>query len=97
MGTEIYATHTLTGNFTIFSSIIGAGIAVATTALIGQNIGAGNLNTVKKCSFLAMVTTSVSMTVIMLIITVLLIDLFAQPSNRNGNGFNCHITGRWGH
>lgn len=27
MGTEVYAAHTLTGNFTIFSSIVGAGLS----------------------------------------------------------------------
>nr|NNM89715.1 MATE family efflux transporter [Bacilli bacterium] len=42
MGVDIYATHTIAGSLTAFSSTIGNGFAVATTAMIGQAIGAKN-------------------------------------------------------
>lgn len=41
LGTEVYAAHTLTGNFTLFASVAGTGLAAATSARVGQRLGAG--------------------------------------------------------
>ncbi|GAA5512425.1 putative FMN/FAD exporter YeeO [Deinococcus carri] len=41
LGTEVYAAHTLTGNFTLFASVTGTGLAAATSARVGQRLGAG--------------------------------------------------------
>lgn len=41
LGTEVYAAHTLTGNFTLFASVAGTGLAAATGARVGQRLGAG--------------------------------------------------------
>ncbi|WP_240689476.1 MATE family efflux transporter [Ammoniphilus sp. YIM 78166] len=67
MGTEVYAAHTLAGNFTIFASVIGTGFAVATTTLVGKSIGAGNFEDVKKYSLASMLLMSLMMTVTLLI------------------------------
>ncbi len=102
MGTKEYAAHTLTGNFTMFSTIVGTGLAVATTTLIGQSLGAGRTDEVKSYSKWAMIISSAVMSitllfvwgtsfwathffttdqfVIHLMITVLLIDVIAQPA-----------------
>ena len=50
MGTEVYAAHTLAGNFTIFASVIGTGFAAATTTLVGKSIGSGKIDDAKKYS-----------------------------------------------
>lgn len=42
MGTKVYAAHTLTSNFTLFAAVAGTGLAAATTARVGQRIGAGD-------------------------------------------------------
>ncbi len=42
MGTKVYAAHALTSNFTLFASVAGAGLAAATSARVGQKIGAGD-------------------------------------------------------
>ncbi|TCJ87952.1 UNVERIFIED_ORG: putative MATE family efflux protein [Anoxybacillus amylolyticus] len=68
MGTEIYAAHTLAGNLTIFSTIIGTGFAVATTTLIGKSLGAKNLESVKKYAKVSMIGTSIAMTMMTLVI-----------------------------
>lgn len=62
MGTEVYAAHTLTGNFTLFSSIVGTSLATATTTLVGKSLGAGQYNEAKAYSFISIVCTSVMMT-----------------------------------
>lgn len=102
MGTNVYAAHTLTGNFTMFSTIVGTGLAVATTTLIGQSLGAGRTDEVKSYSKWSMIICSAVMSftlllvwgtsfwtthffttdpyVIQLIVTVLLIDVIAQPA-----------------
>ncbi|QLG13428.1 MATE family efflux transporter (plasmid) [Deinococcus sp. D7000] len=41
LGTQVYAAHTLTGNFTLFASVAGTGLAAATSARVGQRLGAG--------------------------------------------------------
>ncbi|WP_373231849.1 MATE family efflux transporter [Cohnella sp.] len=68
MGTDIYAAHTLTGNFTLFSTIVGSGLAVATTTLIGQNTGSGKLDHVKRYGNIAISLTSIIMTGVLLIV-----------------------------
>lgn len=102
MGTNVYAAHTLAGNFTIFSTIVGTGFAAAIISLIGKHIGLGQLDEVRTYSKISMRMTSVIMTfvvflvclgsiwgthlftsdagVISLIITVLFIDVIAQPA-----------------
>lgn len=42
MGTKVYAAHALTANFTLFAAVAGAGLSAATSARIGQRIGAGD-------------------------------------------------------
>jgi len=42
LGTNVYAAHTLTGNFTLFASVAGTGFAAATSARVGQSLGAGD-------------------------------------------------------
>ncbi|MCY9661977.1 MATE family efflux transporter [Paenibacillus chondroitinus] len=68
MGTDIYAAHTLTGNFTLFSTIVGTGLGVATTTLIGQSIGSGKFEDVKRYGKIATGVTSTVMTVVLLIV-----------------------------
>jgi Na+-driven multidrug efflux pump len=41
LGTEVYTAYTLTGNFTLFASVAGTGLVTATTARVGQRLGAG--------------------------------------------------------
>ncbi|OXM88418.1 MATE family efflux transporter [Paenibacillus rigui] len=71
MGVEIYSAHTLAGNFTLFSTIIGGGIATATSALIGQQLGARDMQSVKLYS-------KASVSLQMLIMTFILFLLFAS-------------------
>ncbi|UPM56134.1 MATE family efflux transporter [Gottfriedia acidiceleris] len=71
MGTEVYAAHTLAGNFTIFASVIGTGFAVATTTLVGKSIGSGQIENARKYSQSSITLMSLSMT-ITLFITCLL-------------------------
>lgn len=63
MGTDIYAAHTLAGNLTIFSTIIGSGLSVATTTLIGKSIGAGELGMAKTYARVCTIVTAVVMTI----------------------------------
>lgn len=67
MGTEVYAAHTLAGNFTIFASVIGTGFATATTTLVGKSIGSGNIDDVKRYSFSSIKLMTFFMTVTLLI------------------------------
>lgn len=67
MGTEVYAAHTLAGNFTIFASVIGTGIAVATTTLVGKSLGAGDIEAVKNYSISSIKLMTISMTTTLLI------------------------------
>lgn len=68
MGTEVYAAHTLAGNFTIFASVIGVGFSTATTTLVGKNIGSGKIDDVKKYSLSSIKLMTLSMTVTLFII-----------------------------
>ncbi|WP_442600066.1 MATE family efflux transporter [Neobacillus sp. D3-1R] len=68
MGTEVYAAHTLAGNFTIFASVIGTGFATATTTLVGKSIGAGDIESAKKYSVSSIKLLIVSMTFMLFIV-----------------------------
>lgn len=70
MGTEAYAAHVLTGNFTIFSTIAGAALAVVTTTLIGQSLGAGRTEEVKSYGRWAMIISSTAMSAIHLLVWI---------------------------
>ena len=78
MGTEVYAAHTLAGNFTIFASVIGTGFQAATTTLVGKSIGAGEIEEAKKYSLSSIKLMSLSMTV-----TLLIIYLFSWQVSTN--------------
>lgn len=67
MGTEVYAAHTLAGNFTIFASVIGTGFATATTTLVGKSIGAGDIEEAKKYSLSSIKLMSLFMTLMLLV------------------------------
>lgn len=67
MGTEVYAAHTLAGNFTIFASVIGTGFAVATTTLVGKSLGAGEIEKAKRYSVSSIFLTSIAMTLVLFI------------------------------
>jgi len=57
LGTNVFAAHQIAGNVEVFSYMIGYGFATAATILVGQQIGAGNLNEAKKyatlCTWIA--------------------------------------------
>lgn len=72
MGTDVYAAHTLAGNFTIFASVVGSGLATATTTLIGQSIGARRADDVKKYS-----KTSIRLTILLMTSTLGVTFLFS--------------------
>lgn len=69
MGTEVYAAHTLAGNFTIFSSVVGTGLATATTTLVGKSLGAKDIETAKKYSHSSVIVTSIIMVMGMIMIS----------------------------
>ncbi|MFN4214423.1 MATE family efflux transporter [Exiguobacterium sp.] len=73
LGTDVYAAHTLAGNFTIFVTVIGSGLAVATTTLVGQQIGANQFEEATKY-----VRTSIMLSVILMTTMSLLVWL-ASP------------------
>ncbi|MGC5326258.1 MATE family efflux transporter [Brevibacillus sp. SYSU BS000544] len=73
MGVEVYSAHTLAGNFTIFPTIIGTGIATATATLIGQSIGAKDIQAVRRYS-------RASVLLLMLVMTITLLILFLSSS-----------------
>lgn len=64
MGTEVYATHNIAGNFTTFASTIGGGFATAASTLIGQAIGEKNSSDVKEYRKWSYIQSAVSMTII---------------------------------
>jgi putative MATE family efflux protein len=57
LGTNVFAAHQIAGNVDVFSYMIGYGFATAATILVGQQIGAGNVDKAKKyatlCTWLA--------------------------------------------
>ena len=57
LGTNVFAAHQIAGNVEVFSYMIGYGFATAATILVGQQIGAGNIDEAKKyatlCTWIA--------------------------------------------
>lgn len=57
LGTNVFAAHQIAGNVEVFSYMIGYGFATAATILVGQQIGAGNIDVAKKyatlCTWIA--------------------------------------------
>ncbi|MGG6432416.1 MATE family efflux transporter [Anoxybacillus sp. D401a] len=70
MGVEAYSAHTLAGNFTMFSTIIGTGLATATATIIGQHIGAKQMEAVRAYSRAAMIVLATTMTTVMFFLFV---------------------------
>lgn len=81
MGTEVYAAHQLAGNFTIFASIVGTALGGATTILVGQSLGTGDLSTARSYSkytaFLAGIIQTV-ITAALFLLSPLLSQAFTQ-------------------
>lgn len=48
LGTNAFAAHQIAGNVEVFSYMIGYGFATAATILVGQQIGAGNIDEAKQ-------------------------------------------------
>ncbi|MBN8204322.1 MATE family efflux transporter, partial [Bacillus sp. NTK034] len=48
LGTNAFAAHQIAGNIEVFSYMIGYGFATAATILVGQQIGAGNLDEARR-------------------------------------------------
>lgn len=64
LGTNAFAAHQIAGNVEVFSYMIGYGFATAATILVGQQIGAGNLEEAKHYARLSTYLTVGSMTVL---------------------------------
>lgn len=64
LGTNAFAAHQIAGNVEVFSYMIGYGFATAATILVGQQIGAGNLEEAKKYAKLSTQLTVVFMTLL---------------------------------
>lgn len=64
LGTNAFAAHQIAGNVEVFSYMIGYGFATAATILVGQQIGAGNLEEAKKYAKLSTQFTVVCMTLL---------------------------------
>ncbi|WP_019414266.1 MATE family efflux transporter [Paenisporosarcina sp. TG20] len=52
LGTNVFAAHQIAGNVEVFSYMIGYGFATAATILVGQQIGAGNIDAAKSYAIL---------------------------------------------
>lgn len=64
LGTNAFAAHQIAGNVEVFSYMIGYGFATAATILVGQQVGAGNLDEAKKYAKLSTQFTVVCMTLL---------------------------------
>lgn len=64
LGTNAFAAHQIAGNVEVFSYMIGYGFATAATILVGQQIGAGNLEEARKYAKLSTQFTAVCMTLL---------------------------------
>ncbi|EWG10041.1 MATE family efflux transporter [Cytobacillus firmus] len=64
LGTNAFAAHQIAGNIEVFSYMIGYGFATAATILVGQQIGAGNLDEARRYAKLTAVLTLASMSVL---------------------------------
>lgn len=67
LGTDVYAAHTLSGNFTLFASVAGTGVAAATGARVGQSLGAGDSDRARTYLGAALRVSSVLMTALALV------------------------------
>ncbi|WP_345455013.1 MATE family efflux transporter [Deinococcus aluminii] len=67
LGTEVYAAHTLTGNFTLFASVAGTGLAAATSARVGQRLGAGQAGEARQYALSGLWVSSALMTALTLL------------------------------
>lgn len=68
MGTDVYAAHTLAGNFTIFASVIGTGFTVAITTLVGKSLGVDDWEQAKGYSHSSIKLTGMIMTGTLLLV-----------------------------
>ncbi|EWG08586.1 MATE family efflux transporter [Cytobacillus firmus] len=64
LGTNAFAAHQIAGNIEVFSYMIGYGFATAATILVGQQIGAGNLDEARRYAKLTTILTLASMSVL---------------------------------
>lgn len=64
LGTNAFAAHQIAGNVEVFSYMIGYGFATAATILVGQQIGAGNLEEAKHYAKLSTYLTVGAMTLL---------------------------------
>ncbi|MCH4827284.1 MATE family efflux transporter [Planococcus halocryophilus] len=64
LGTNAFAAHQIAGNVEVFSYMIGYGFATAATILVGQQIGAGNLDEARKYAKLSIQFTVFCMTLL---------------------------------
>lgn len=64
LGTNAFAAHQIAGNVEVFSYMIGYGFATAATILVGQQIGAGNLDEARRYAKLSTQVTVVFMTLL---------------------------------
>lgn len=64
LGTNAFAAHQIAGNVEVFSYMIGYGFATAATILVGQQIGAGDLEEAKRYAKLTTFFTLISMTIL---------------------------------
>lgn len=64
LGTNAFAAHQIAGNVEVFSYMIGYGFATAATILVGQQIGAGNLEEAKHYAKLSAYLTVGAMTLL---------------------------------
>ncbi len=71
LGTNVFAAHQIAGNVEIFSYMIGYGFATAATILVGQQIGAGNINEAKKYATLCTWIGIGSMTILGILLFIL--------------------------
>lgn len=64
LGTNAFAAHQIAGNVEVFSYMIGYGFATAATILVGQQIGAGNLEEARQYAKLSTYLTVGAMTLL---------------------------------
>lgn len=64
LGTNAFGAHQIAGNIEVFSYMIGYGFATAATILVGQQIGAGNLDEARRYAKLTTILTLASMSVL---------------------------------
>jgi putative MATE family efflux protein len=68
LGTNAFAAHQIAGNVEVFSYMIGYGFATAATILVGQQVGAGNIQEAKKFARLSVILSFIAMTILGLVL-----------------------------